>query len=83
MLFAGDAIFPTPDGMVTFLRSYPNRIPLSARVIRRIADHAARYEFEVLYNNFGTSAGPGAREIVERSARRYISWVSGENDHLT
>lgn len=83
VLLAGDAIFPTPDGMVTFLRSYPNRIPLSAAVVRRLAAHVARYEFETLYNNFGAGAGPDARDIVQRSAQRYAAWVSGENDHLT
>ncbi|SEB70029.1 Metallo-beta-lactamase superfamily protein [Paramicrobacterium humi] len=83
MLFAGDAIFPTPDGNVTFLRSYPNRIPLSAAVIRRMADFVSRFDFDVLYNNFGSSAGPDAATIVQFSAKRYIDWVSGANDDLT
>ncbi|GAB97643.1 hypothetical protein BJY21_000698 [Kineosphaera limosa] len=83
VLLAGDAIFPTPDGMVTFLRSYPNRIPMSAAVVRRLAEHASRYEFDSLYNNFGSRAGPGAPDIVRRSAQRYAAWVSGDNDHLT
>ena len=83
VLFAGDAIFPVADGHVTFLRSYPNRIPLSAAVVRRMAAHVSRYSFDVLYNNFGASVGPGAHDIVQRSAARYAAWVSGENDHLT
>ncbi|WP_437583064.1 MBL fold metallo-hydrolase [Paramicrobacterium sp. CJ85] len=83
VLFAGDAIFPVADGNVTFLRSYPNRIPLSAAVVRRIADQVRQYRFDVLYNNFGASAGPDAPSIVEHSAQRYIDWVSGANDHLT
>lgn len=82
-VFAGDAIFPVADGNVTFLRSYPNRIPLSPDVVRRLADHVASYDFDTLYNNFGASAGPGAQEIVQRSAQRYIDWVSGAHDHLT
>lgn len=83
ILLAGDAIFPTPDGNVTFLRSYPNRIPLSPAVIRRMADHVQRYSFDVLFNNFGAQAGPDAAAIVARSADRYIAWTSGANDHLT
>lgn len=83
VLFAGDAIFPTPDGNVTFLRSYPNRIPLSPGVIRRMADYVSGYDFDVLYNNFGAKAGPDAAAIVQYSARRYIDWVSGANDALT
>ncbi|QPZ37885.1 MBL fold metallo-hydrolase [Paramicrobacterium chengjingii] len=83
VLFAGDAIFPTPDGNVTFLRSYPNRIPLSPAVIRRMADFVQRYRFDVLYNNFGACVPRDAAAIVQRSADRYIAWTSGANDHLT
>lgn len=83
VLLAGDAIFPVADGGVTFLRSYPNRIPLSAAVVRRMAAQVSRYAFDVLYNNFGASIGPGADAIVQRCAQRYAGWVSGENDHLT
>ncbi|WP_166996961.1 MBL fold metallo-hydrolase [Paramicrobacterium fandaimingii] len=83
VLFAGDAIFPTPDGNVTFLRSYPNRIPLSPAVIRRMADHVQQFSFDVLYNNFGACVPGDAAAIVQRSAERYIAWTSGANDHLT
>lgn len=83
VLLAGDAIFPVADGGVTFLRSYPNRIPLSAAVVRRIADQVGRWEYDHLYNNFGTGIGPRADAIVQASARRYVDWVSGANDHLT
>ena len=83
LTFAGDAIFPVADGGVTFLRSYPNRIPLSAAVVRRIADHVGRWEYDHLFNNFGAGIGPGADLTVQRSADRYVAWVSGSNDHLT
>lgn len=83
VLLAGDAIFPVADGSVTFLRSYPNRIPLSPGVVRRMADHVYGYSFDVLYNNFGASVGPNAADIVQRSAQRYIDWGSGVHDHLT
>lgn len=83
VLLAGDAIFPVANGGVTFLRSYPNRIPLSPGVVRRMADFVAAYDYDWLYNNFGSPCGPGARDLVEESAQRYIGWVSGANDHLT
>ena len=84
VLLAGDGIFPGPEGRtVSFLRSYPNRIPLSAAVVRRIADQVARLDFERLYNNFRGVVPEGAGDVVERSAQRYIEWVSGRNDHLT
>lgn len=84
ILLAGDTIFPTPDGWVTFLRSYPNRIPLSGPVVRRVAAHVTdRFSFERLYNNFEHAVRARADEIVLRSAERYARWASGENDHLT
>ncbi len=84
VLLAGDAIFPGPDGRtVSFLRSYPNRIPLSAAVVRRIADQVARLDFDRLYNNFRGVVPECAGEVVQTSAQRYIEWVSGTYDHLT
>lgn len=84
VLFSGDTIAPVPaHGWVTFERSYPNRIPLSAAVVRRIAAHVARYDFDRLYGNFGGVVPRDAREAVLRSADRYARWVSGDFDHLT
>lgn len=84
VLLAGDGIFPGPEGRtVSFLRSYPNRIPLSAAVIRRIADQVARLEFDRLYNNFRGVVPARAQQVVQDSAQRYIEWLSGVHDHLT
>lgn len=83
VLLAGDAIFPVADGNVTFLRSYPNRIPLSAAVVRRMAKGLEELEFDRLYNNFASCVRSDAQQIVQFSADRYARWVSGEFDHLT
>ncbi|WP_040167611.1 MBL fold metallo-hydrolase [Microbacterium gorillae] len=84
VLLAGDTIFATPDGGVTFLRSFPNRIPLSAAVVRRVAAHVTdRFAFERLYSNFQLRVPEHADAVVLRSADRYARWVSGEYDHLT
>ncbi len=84
VLLAGDGIFPGPEGRtVSFLRSYPNRIPLSAAVVRRIADQVAALDFDRLYNNFRGLVPVDAKAVVEQSAGRYIEWVSGRHDHLT
>lgn len=85
VVLAGDTIVPVPDaGWVSFLRSYPNKIPLSAAVVRRIARHMSRYDFERLYNNFDDApVARDARNVVQRSAERYAAWVSGDFDHLT
>ena len=83
VLLAGDAIFPVADGNVTFLRSYPNRIPLSATVVRRMAKKLEEVEFDRLYNNFASCVRSDAQRIVQFSADRYSRWVSGDYDHLT
>lgn len=84
VLFTGDTIAPSPAaGWVSFMRSYPNQIPLSAAVVSRIAHHVARYDFDRLYGNFGTGVRHDASEAVQRSAGRYVDWVSGVHDDLT
>ena len=84
VLLSSDTIHGNPDRTtVTFLRSYPNRIPLSPAVVQRIATAAEQLEFDVLYDNFARGIAGGARAAVRRSADRYIAWVSGEHDELT
>lgn len=84
VLLSSDTIHANPDRTsVTFLRSYPNRIPLSAAVARRVADGAAALGFDRLYDNFGRVIDGDAAGAVRRSAERYAHWVSGDYDHLT
>ncbi len=83
-LFSADTIHGNPDhSSVTFMRSYPNRIPLSAAVVQRITASVEEFEFDRLYDNVGKIIGPNAREIIRRSADRYTGWVRGDFDHLT
>jgi hypothetical protein len=83
VLLTGDTIFANPDGTASFLRSYPNRIPLSGAVVQRIADATDQLEFDRLYNNFGGVIEAGARAAVRFSADRHAAWVRGDFDHLT
>lgn len=85
VLLSSDTINPVQaKGWVTFLRSYPNRLPLSGGTVRRIADQVLELDFDRLYGNFHDQPiTAGAREAVQRSAERFIAWVSGEYDHLT
>lgn len=84
VLLAGDTIAANPDRRtVAFMRSYPNRIPLSAAVVERIAAHVAAPPFARLYDNFGGTIPAGASEAVAASARRHAAWVRGDFDHLT
>lgn len=85
VLLSGDTLAAVPDaGWVTFMRSYPNKIPLSPAVVERIAAHLdARYRFERLYDNFTGRVASDAAARVQESARRYAGWARGDFDHLT
>jgi hypothetical protein len=65
------------------MRSYPNRIPLSAAVVERVTRALEELAFDRLYDNFGKTIDTDARAVVRRSSDRYIGWVSGDFDHLT
>lgn len=84
VVLAGDTLFPGPSGeWVTFMRSYPNSIPLSAAVVDRVATAVIARPFDRIYGNFGNVIVSDGREKVRRSADRYIAWVRGDYDHLT
>lgn len=84
VLFTGDTIGTVADPRwVTFMRSFPNWMPLSGAVVRRIADHVERYDFDRIYGNFGGCVPQDAAAAVRRSAERYADWVEGRYDHLT
>lgn len=83
-LLTGDTIFPAPDGRtVSFMRSFPNRLPLSGAVVDRVARTVIELPFDRLYGNFGGVVDADAHAIVRASADRYMAWVRGDFDHLT
>ena len=84
VLLVSDTIHANPDrATVTFLRSYPNRIPLSPAVVERITQAVMQLPFDRLYDNFGKTIDTGAAAAVRRSAERYAGWVRGDFDQLT
>lgn len=84
VLLAGDTIMANPDRRtVSFMRSYPNRLPLSGAVALRVAEQVAGRPFDRLYNNFDGVIPADARAVVLASAQRHAAWVRGDFDHLT
>lgn len=84
VLLAGDAVSPNPDRRtVTFLRSYPNRVPLSGAVVRRIAGQLDGLHFDRLYNNFGDAVPSDAKAVLSYSAERYAASTDGLHDDET
>jgi len=84
VVLSGDTVFPGPtEKWVTFLRSYPNSIPLSAAVVERVVTSVNGFDYDRMYGTFGRALRSDARAAVRRSADRYIAWVRGDFDHLT
>lgn len=79
-LLAGDIVFVIPDRKyVSFMRSYPNLIPLSAPSVRRIGASLEPFAFEAIYGAFfDRNIAAGGKEIVRRSVERYARAVSGD-----
>ena len=64
---------------VSFMRSYPNIIPLSAPAVARIGVMLEPYAFDVVYGAFfDRFILRGGKEAVRRSVERYIAAVQGD-----
>ncbi|MBV8791445.1 MAG: MBL fold metallo-hydrolase [Pseudolabrys sp.] len=76
---AGDILAVTTDRKwVSFLRSYPNWIPLSAHEVEAIGRAMAPYQFETLYGHYFDRIIPtNAKTVVEKSVQRYLDNVNG------
>jgi hypothetical protein len=84
VLFSSDTVFVNPDrASVSFMRSYPNHIPLSPSVVARIVAALDAFEYDRLYGNFANAIRDDGRLIVHRSKERHAAWVRGERDDLT
>jgi hypothetical protein len=77
-LLTGDILQVAPDTRrVSFQWSYPNMMPLSARIVRHIADTAAAWRFDRIYGAFpGRNVMADGNAAVERSAKRYIELLN-------
>ena len=84
-LLTGDSITVVQDRrFVTFMRSYPNQIPLPAESIRRIVASVRDYRFDRVYGGWWDSVvDRDGRNAIERSAERYIRWIRGEVPELS
>ena len=81
-LFVGDSIGVVADvRTVSFMRSYPNLIPLPADTIRRIVGAVQPFPFDRIYGGWWDRVtSTGGKDAVERSARRYLKWIGAEVD---
>ena len=81
-LLTGDIITVVQDRRyVSFLRSYPNLIPLGASAIGRIVERIEPFSFGQIYGGWWqANVHEDAKAAVKRSAERYLRAIaSGEN----
>ena len=84
VLLSSDTVYVNPDrASVSFMRSFPNHIPLSPAVVARVVSALDAFEYDRLYGNFANAIRRDGRAVVARSAERQAAWVRGEHDHLT
>ena len=81
-LLVGDTITVVSDvRAVSFMRSYPNLIPLPADEIRRIVAAVRPYPFERIYGGWWERVtNSDGKAAVERSARRYLKWIGADTE---
>lgn len=79
VLLSGDILQVVPDRRyVSFMRSYPNLIPLPAESVRRIAKAVEPYPCERIYGAwFDLRVASDGNEAVRRSAERYVRALGG------
>jgi hypothetical protein len=66
----------------TFMRSYPNFIPLSAKGARAIGAALEPFQFDTVYSHFfDRFIATGAKQILQASIERHVAAIGGAYDH--
>jgi hypothetical protein len=80
---AGDILTVATDRKwLTFMRSYPNFIPLSVRAVERIGAALQPFEFEKIYGHyFDRVIAAGAKAVFNASVARYVAAIEGKRGY--
>ena len=67
---------------LSFMRSYPNLIPLSAKQVTGIAVALEPFQFDTIYGHyFDRVITSGGKRILDISVKRYVDAISGVYEH--
>ncbi len=79
-LLSGDIVQVVQDRKtVSFMRSFPNFIPLSAPAVERIVQALAPFPFERIHGAFPTrTIAKDGKRVLEKSAERYLAYIRGD-----
>jgi hypothetical protein len=80
---SGDILTVTTDRQwLSFMRSYPNFIPLSVREVEQIGAAMKPFDFDKIYGHyFDRVIAAGAKQVLEKSVARYVAAVKGERGY--
>jgi hypothetical protein len=81
VLCSSDIATVTQDRkFLSFMRSYPNLIPLSACEVEGIAAAVALFAFDTIYGHFfDRTIATGAKQVFAASVARYLAAISGKD----
>ncbi len=80
-LLSGDIVQVGPDKRVSFMRSYPDLIPLDAGSVQHIADVLEPWPFEPIYGAWWERAiTGGGKAALAYSVQRYLKAISTPPD---
>jgi hypothetical protein len=75
------ATVTTDRKFLTFMRSYPNLIPISANGVKRIAIAVNPFAFEAIYGHYFDRVIPsGGKQALKVSVDRYVAALGGIYD---
>jgi hypothetical protein len=76
------ATVTTDRKFLSFMRSYPNLIPLSAKQVTGIAVALKPFQFDTVYGHYFDRVIPtGGKQILEISVKRYVAAINGAYNH--
>jgi glyoxylase-like metal-dependent hydrolase (beta-lactamase superfamily II) len=79
VLLSGDILQVTPDGMVSFMYSYPNLIPLPAKAVQAIAAAVQPFSYDRIYGAWwDRQVASNAEAVAAGSVARYISAIASD-----
>jgi hypothetical protein len=67
---------------LSFMRSYPNFIPLSARAVHKIGAALKPFAFETIYGHyFDRVIAKDGKAVLEASVARYVAAIEGKRGY--
>jgi hypothetical protein len=76
-VLSSDILSIGPDRKISFMRSYPNLIPLDAGSVRRIGDAMEPWPFETIYGStWDKVIASDGKAVLAQSIQRYVAAVT-------